>query len=104
MSYVSMGIQELFSRKHFENKSPYNAMNISLGKDNQNHFLRDATLFPRPNHKLEVSTVPDMQYNLGLQCHNYNCNKIEIVDSVKSIGRDAVATLFGVYGNMFSIL
>ena len=79
-------------------------MNISRGKNNQNHFLHNATLFPPPNHKLEVSTVPDMQYNLCLLCHNHNCNKIEITDSVKSIGRDAVATLFGVYGNMFSIL
>ena len=99
-----MAIQKLFSTKHFQNKSPYDAMDIFLGKNDQNHFLRNATLFPRPNHKLEVSTVPDMQYNLGLQCHNHNCNKIEITDSVKSIGRDAVATLFGVYGNMFSIL
>ena len=59
-----MAIQKLFSRKHFEKKSPYNAMNISRGKNNQNHFLHNATLFPPPNHKLEVSTVPDMQYNL----------------------------------------
>ena len=78
-------------------------MNTSRGKNNQNHFFHNATLFPPPNHKLEVSTVPDMQYNLGLQCHNHNCNKIEITDSVKSIGRDAVATLFRVYGYMFSI-
>ena len=59
-----MAIQKLFSRKHFQNKSPYDAINIFLGKNDQNHFLRNATLFPRPNHKLEVSTVPDMQYNL----------------------------------------
>ena len=75
-------------------------MNISLGKNNQNHFLCNATLIPRPNHKLEVSTVPDMQYNLCLLCHNHNWNKIEMADSVKSIGRDVVATLFGVYGNI----
>ena len=71
-----------------------------LGKSDQNHFPRNATLFPRPNHKLEVSTVPDMQYNLCLQCHNHNCNKIEITDSVKSIGRDAVATLLSPSGDL----
>ena len=99
-----MAIQKLFSRKHFEKKSPYNSMNISRGKNNQNHFLHNATLFPPPNHKLEVSTVPDMQYNLCLLCHNHNCNKIEKADSFKSIERDVVATLFGFYGKMFSML